>query len=300
MPDTVVAARRNVSSGPPSFSPSLPLRPARPRPGHMSEPGLTSPTTLPGAGTVVPLGGDRRRSSHPRRDSPGPAPRAEGGAATRGGGPGRAGRDGRGLRSGHRSGRRRRRTGLRLPLRPARLPDPAAAGRGRDRAGRPDRLSRPERARRGAGRHRVGGARRHPGPAVPLRGRHASAPAVRHRAGRAPGRVPPGRSRPDDRERARPLAGQGALRGGLVHPPAARAVAAVRRARRRGAGRAAGRARAGAGRPGQARLGAGGVRRTGRRAQARAAGRPLAAHLPAAQGPPSAPARRGPRTLAGP
>ena len=55
--------------------------------------------------------------------------------------------------------------------------------------------------------------------------------------------------------------GEGALGGRLVDPAAARAVAALRRARRRGAGRAARRAGRPARRAGQARLGRAGVRR---------------------------------------
>ena len=59
--------------------------------------------------------------------------------------------------------------------------------------------------------------------------------------------------------------GEGPLRGRLVHPPAARGLAALRRAGRRGARRAARRAGGRAGRAGQAGVGAPGVRRHRRR-----------------------------------
>ena len=106
-------------------------------------------------------------------------------------------------------------------------------------ADRPHRLPRPRAGGRGDRRRRVGAARGHAGPALPGRGGPAPGAAVRHRARRAPGRAAP--RRPRRRRRALPRAqpGQGALGRRLVHPPAARAVAALRRARRRGARRAA-------------------------------------------------------------
>ena len=66
-----------------------------------------------------------------------------------------------------------------------------------------------------------------------------AAPAVRHRARRAAARLPAGRPRHAGGDRARLHAGKGALGGGLVHPAAAHRVAPLRRAGRRGPGRAA-------------------------------------------------------------
>ena len=63
----------------------------------------------------------------------------------------------------------------------------------------------------------------------------AAAPAVRHRARRPHPGAAPGGPRRGGRALPRAQPGQGALRGRLVDPAAARAVAALRRARRRGA-----------------------------------------------------------------
>ena len=86
---------------------------------------------------------------------------------------------------------------------------------------------------------RVDPARRDPGPRLPRRGGPAAASAVRHRARRPAARAAPGRAGRRRRALPRAVAGQGALRGRLVDAAAARAVAAVRRPRRRGARRAA-------------------------------------------------------------
>ncbi len=256
--------------------------------------------------TWIPLTGDRRprdrsRPAHHHRgrppgrrrcsarwaaDSLVGAPRGDPSGGRR---RGRPRRSGRGLRRGHRPRRRRRRTSLRIPLRPARLPG-AAAPRGRGvRADRPGGLPRPVRTGRGPVRHRVDPARRHPGPAVPARNRHGAHLPVRHRAGRPPRRLPPGRTRRDGRECARLRAGEGPLRRRLVHPPASRAVAALRRAGRGAAGGPAGRPGEGAGPAGQARLGPPGVRRHRLRTARPAAQGPVAPYLRHAQGAPAPP-----------
>jgi hypothetical protein len=81
-----------------------------------------------------------------------------------------------GHRRRHRSGRHRRRAGVGLPLLLPRLPDPAAP-RGRGHVpGRPDRVRLAGPAPGGPRRHRVDPARRHPGPALPRRGRAATRP----------------------------------------------------------------------------------------------------------------------------
>ena len=87
---------------------------------------------------------------------------------------GRAGRGVRRDRRRHRPGRDRRRAGLGLPLLQPRLPHPAAPRGLRHLAGRPDRLRVAGPAGRGARGHRVDPARRHPGPALPRRGRAAT------------------------------------------------------------------------------------------------------------------------------
>ena len=87
-----------------------------------------------------------------------------------------AGRDVRAARRRHRPGRHRRRARVRLPLLLARLPDPAAPRGRRLVHGRPDRLRVPRAAAGSARGHRVDPARRHPGPALPQRGRAATPP----------------------------------------------------------------------------------------------------------------------------
>ena len=109
--------------------------------------------------------------------------------------------------------------------------------------------------------------------------------AVRHRARRSAARLPPGRPRHPRRDAARLPPGQGALGGRLVDPAAARAVAGVRRPRRRGARRAARRSSAAelveAGKDEWARQEFDHLRGF----EPAAAGRRLAAYLRAAQGP---------------
>ena len=90
-----------------------------------------------------------------------------------------------------------RRAGVGFPLLQPRVPDSDPAGRRRHRAHRPGQpwrgpLDRAAAGRRGARHRRMDPALRRPGPAVSGRGRYASARAVRHRAGRATGRIRPG------------------------------------------------------------------------------------------------------------
>ena len=68
----------------------------------------------------------------------------------------------------------------------------------------------------GARRHRVDPARRHPGPALPDRGRAAAGLAVRHRARRTAARLPARRPRHAGRDGARRPDEEGALGGRLV------------------------------------------------------------------------------------
>ena len=161
--------------------------------------------------------------------------------------------------------RGRRRAGLGFPLLQPRLPDSDPAGRRRHRAHRPGQPRRrpADRAaarRRGARPGRVDSARRRSGSAVPGRGRHAAAGAVRHRAGRAAGRLRPGQPGGDGAATARSGAGQGPRRGRLVRASAAGSVAQLRRPRRRGAHRTARGDRGRAGRARQNRLGRRGIR----------------------------------------
>ena len=65
-------------------------------------------------------------------------------------------------------------------------------------------------------------ARRHPGPALPHRARAAAGVAVRHRARRPAARLPAGRPGHAGGDDPRAPHAQGALRGRLVHPAAAR------------------------------------------------------------------------------
>ena len=96
---------------------------------------------------------------------------------------------------------------------------------------------------------------------MPGRDRIASEAAVRHRAGRAPGRIRAGRAGRADRVAAGLLAGEASLGGRLVHPAAARVLADLRGARRRTARRPAQPPRRRAGQAGQGGVGGGGVRR---------------------------------------
>ena len=139
----------------------------------------------------------------------------------------------------HRAGGDRRRARLGLSLLLARLPDPAAP-RGRGHLpGRPDRGRRPRTARRGTRGHRVDPARRDPGPPLPHRGRPAALRPVRHRAGRPPAGLSPGGLATLVEEvlgfrlRKEHSAVDWSTR------PLPERLAGVRRARRRGAGRAA-------------------------------------------------------------
>ena len=88
---------------------------------------------------------------------------------------------------------------------------------------------------------------------------------LRHRARRPAGRPPAGRPRRRRRVAARLLAAEGPLRRRLEHPAAARGVAGLRRARRRGARRPARRAGRHPRGAGQERLGPAGVRGDPRR-----------------------------------
>ena len=112
-------------------------------------------------------------------------------------------------------------------------------------ADRPDRASTTwRRSQEALGGHRVDPARRHPGPALPAP-RSGCAPTAlfdTELAGRLLGYPRVGLATLVE-TRARPADAQGALGGRLVDAAAARAVAGVRRPRRRGAGRAARRAR---------------------------------------------------------
>ena len=140
----------------------------------------------------------------------------------------------------HRPGRDRRRARLRLPLLRPGLPDPAAPGGRRDRAGRPDRVRRP-RPRSSRRSTAPSGSCTPPSQDLPCLAEVGLRPggALRHRARRPAARLPPGRPGHAGRGAARLPAAQGALGGGLVDAPAARALAGVRRARRRAARRAA-------------------------------------------------------------
>ena len=131
----------------------------------------------------------------------------------------------------------------------------------RHRDHRPGGPAGPVRVGSRASRRRVGAARRQPGSALPRRGGHDPARHLRHRARWPAGRLRAGGARRDGRAGPRIRAGEGSLGGRLVDPAATRAVVAVRRARRRAAGRPARRSRGRARQAGQARLGAGGVRR---------------------------------------
>ena len=129
-----------------------------------------------------------------------------------------------------------------------------------------------------------------PGPVLPGRGGAAADDAVRHRAGRPAARLSPGRAGHPGRDRGRPQPAQGALRRRLVDAAAARAVAGVRRPRRRGADRAARGPRPRARGDRQGRVGPPGVRapRDRRPARARAStpgAAPPACTRPVAGGP---------------
>ncbi len=184
----------------------------------------------------------------------------------------------RGRRRRHRTCRHRRRAGVGLSLLLPRLPDPGAPRGRRHPPDRPDRVRDDGAAAGGDRGHRVDPARRHPGPPLPRRGRPGAGRALRHRAGRTPPGLPArGPGRPG-RVTPRGPDGQGALRGRLVDPAAAGAVAGLRRPRRRGARRAARAARQGAGRVRQGRLGGRGVRRAAR-LHPHSPGRCLAAYV---------------------
>ena len=94
--------------------------------------------------------------------------------------------------------RGRRRAGVGFPLLQPGLPDPDPAHRRGHRAHRPGQPRQQTRSTvlepvaEVLGRRRVDPARRRSGPAVPGRGRHAAAGAVRHRARRPAGRLRPG------------------------------------------------------------------------------------------------------------
>ena len=168
------------------------------------------------------------------------------------------GRPARGRR--HRPGRAGRRAGLRLPLLPPRLPDPAAPrglGHGVDR---PDRLRRtsPSLDEAFGDAEWILHAASQDLPCLREVGLRPVA-ALRHRARRAPARLPPGRPGHAGRGDHGPLDAQGALRGRLVEATAAAAVAGVRRPRRRGPARAARGHRRRADRVRQGRVGGRGV-----------------------------------------
>ena len=177
------------------------------------------------------------------------------------------------------TGRDRRRTRVRLPLRLARLPGAAAPAGPGHRAARPDPARRPERPGPAAGRVPSGCCTR----------RTRTCPAwPRSASGRGGCSTPnwpadwpacPGRARPAGRADARAAPAQGARRGRLVDPAAAARLAGLRRTGRRGAGRTA-RRDGGPARPaGQAGVGAAGVRGHRRCSAGAAAGRPVAPHL---------------------
>ena len=206
----------------------------------------------------------------------------------------------RGPGRGHRAGRDRRRARLRLPLLLAGLPDPAAPRGRRHVPGRPDRLRLPRPAAGGAGRHRVDPARRHPGPACLTEvGLAPSALFDTELAGRLLGYPRVGLATLVEtllgyRMKKEHSAADWSTR------PLPDAVAGVRRPRRRGAGRAARRARrASWSRP---------ARTSGRvRSSTRCASftpvvraRAVASYLRAAQGARPPPARRRPRAVGDP
>ena len=127
---------------------------------------------------------------------------------------------------------------------------------------------------------------------MPQRGRPVPHEAVRHRARRPAARSPARRPGHAGRDAARLPDGQGALGRGLVDPSAARAVAGVRRPRRRGPRRAARGARRRAGRGRQGRLGRRGVR-VAQDLHPDGPRRPVAAYVGPAQGArPPGPGRR--------
>ena len=97
--------------------------------------------------------------------------------------------------------------------------------------------------------------------------------------GRPAGRAPPRRARRGGRALPRAVPGQGALGRRLVDPAAARTLAPVCRARRRGARRAARRDRRGPRGPEQDGVGRGGVRRPARLRRPTGPRRPLAPHV---------------------
>ena len=195
-----------------------------------------------------------------------------------------------------RSGGDRRGAGLGLPLLQPGLPGPGPARGRRDLADRPDPVRLPRPAPERARRHRVDPARRHPGPALPGRGRPAADPVVRHRARRTAARLSARGTGHPGGDGAGPAAGEGALGGRLVDPTAARALAGVRRPGRRAARRAPRGAGRRAGGRRQDRVGSAGVRlRPGVRAGA--AGRAVAAYLRVAQGPRSSGPGRRPRPV---
>ena len=189
------------------------------------------------------------------RPTPSPSPTPEPGAAAH---PARRPAAGRRDRRGA-----SRRCATRSPPAPARSPStpsarpatatptaptcPAAPRGRRHRADRPDRVRRPSRRSQEAldGTEWILHAATQDLPCLAEIGLRPTT-AVRHRARRPPARLPPGRPGDAGRDAARLPDAQGALRRRLVDPAAARAVAGVRRPRRRGAGRAARRARGGA------------------------------------------------------
>ncbi len=135
---------------------------------------------------------------------------------------------------------------------------------------------------------------------MPGRGRHAAAGVVRHRAGRAAGRLRPSQPGGHGAAAARPGAGQRPRRGGLVQTSTADGLAQLRRPRRGSAHRAARRDRGGAGRARQNSLGRRGIRLSAdieARAPATDPTGPLATHVRHPPGAQPARAGRGPRIV---
>ncbi len=112
---------------------------------------------------------------------------------------------------------RRRRAGIRVPVRAPGFPRAAQKERRGHGADRPDRVPRPVRARRRARRYRGRAARGQSGSALPGRSRFPAAPPLRHRAGRPAARLSAGRPRHARGRGARADPGEDALRRGLVY-----------------------------------------------------------------------------------
>ncbi len=196
------------------------------------------------ADTSLRTTGGAPRTTSPRRRSPcWSHARAFGGDVRRRPRPGD-----RRLRRGHRPGGRRRRARLRVSLRSARLPRAAAPREGAGSA-LVDPVGCPDLSGLGAaldGTEWILHAATQDLPCLRDIGMTPTSLFDTELAGRLAG-LPACRPRRDGGERPRIRPGEGPLRGRLVHPPAARALAALRRPRRGAPDRPARRAGEGAG-----------------------------------------------------